>query len=102
MTIQQICQRNVETIREFNDLTAAAQLMREKRIGYLVVVAPDLVQGGLKPVGVLTDRDVVVAVVAGGVDAKTLRVGDLMTRHPGADVAGSIRKGRQIEGALRP
>src|SRR5690242_2827795 len=74
--------RNVVTVRQFDELTAAAQLMREKHIGYLVVVEPDVAEGGARPIGVLTDRDIVVAVVAGGADARALRVGDVMTQQP--------------------
>lgn len=83
MNVAKLCGRNVITIREFEELTAAARLMREKHIGYLVVVEPDLSGGGtLKPVGVLTDRDIVVTVVAREVDPRSLRVGDVMTRKP--------------------
>ena len=49
-------------------------------IGYLVVVEPQVTDGGFKPIGVLTDRDIVVTVVARGTDPRTLRVGDVMTR----------------------
>jgi len=37
---------------------------------------------GFVPIGVLTDRDIVVGVVAKQTDPKALRVGDLMTRQP--------------------
>ncbi len=79
--IGQICKRSVVTIRMSEDLTAAARSMREKHIGYLVVAEPQA-DGTTKPVGVLTDRDIVIAVVAREVDAKTLTVGDVMTRKP--------------------
>jgi CBS domain-containing protein len=36
----------------------------------------------LKVVGVLTDRDIVIAVVAREADPRTLTVGDVMTRDP--------------------
>jgi CBS domain-containing protein len=77
-----ICQRDVVTIRESEDLTAAAQRMREEHIGYLIVVEADQLDRSLRPVGVLTDRDIVIAVVAKGVDPHTLTVGDVMTRQP--------------------
>jgi CBS domain-containing protein len=82
MNVRDICTRDVVTVREFDELTAAAQLMREKHVGYLIVVAPALEDGSFTPVGVLTDRDIVIAVVARETDARTLRVGDLMTRQP--------------------
>jgi CBS domain-containing protein len=81
MNITEICKRSPVTVRETEELTAAAQLMRERHIGYLVVVEPQLL-GAFKPIGVLTDRDIVVAVVAKNADARQLRVGDVMTRQP--------------------
>lgn len=80
--IGELCRRDPVTVREYDDLTAAAQLMREKHVGYLVVVRPDPADGASIPVGVLTDRDVVVGVVAKQVDPRSLRVGDLMSRQP--------------------
>jgi CBS domain-containing protein len=82
MDVAKLCQRNVVTVREFDELTSAAELMRERHIGYLVVVEPDVTDGSLKPVGVLTDRDIVVTVVARNTDPRSLRVGDVMTRAP--------------------
>jgi len=68
------------------ELIKAAQLMREKHIGYLVVVASDAADGLQRPVGVLTDRDIVVTVVAREIDPRTLRVGDVMTQSPSTAV----------------
>ncbi|HEY6922469.1 MAG TPA: CBS domain-containing protein, partial [Steroidobacteraceae bacterium] len=82
MNVGQICVRNVVTARELDDLTKAAEVMREKHIGYLVVVGPKVGVSGFVPIGVLTDRDIVIGVVAKNTDPKTLRVGDLMTRQP--------------------
>ncbi|MBV8301443.1 MAG: CBS domain-containing protein, partial [Candidatus Dormibacteraeota bacterium] len=59
----------------------AAKLMREWHVGYLVVV-DSRNPASLRPVGVLTDRDIVVAVVAKGEDPRALQVGDVMTRDP--------------------
>lgn len=83
MNVASICGKNVVTIRGFEELGAAAQLMREKHIGYLVVIEPDVAStGSLKPIGVLTDRDIVISVVARETDPRTLRVSDVMTQNP--------------------
>jgi len=82
MNIGRICQRDVVTIRPDEDLTAAARLMREKHVGYLVVTEPGSQEGREHVVGVITDRDVVVAVVAREVDPRDLKVSDVMTRDP--------------------
>ncbi|HVW68462.1 MAG TPA: CBS domain-containing protein [Steroidobacteraceae bacterium] len=82
MKVGDICARNVVSVREFDELTAAARVMRERHVGYLVVVVPTVSESALKPVGVLTDRDIVVGVIARETDPRSLRVGDLMTRQP--------------------
>ena len=82
MNVGEICVRHVVTVRELDGLTQAAEVMREKHIGYLVVVGPKVGESGFAPIGVLTYRDIVVGVVAKDTDPKTLRVGDLMTRQP--------------------
>jgi CBS domain-containing protein len=82
MEVAKLCHRNVVTVRKFEELTAAAEVMRDRHIGYLVVVEPEVGEGSLKPVGVLTDRDIVVSVIARQTDPRTLRVGDVMTQQP--------------------
>ena len=82
MNTGQLCNRNPITVRKSDELVKAAQLMREKHIGYLVVVEPDVADQSLRPVGVLTDRDIVISVVARETDPRALRVGDVMTAHP--------------------
>jgi len=76
MNAGRVCKRGVVTVRPTDDLIAAAHVMREKHVGYLVVS-----EGG-RVVGVLTDRDIVVEVLAQEVDARALKVGDVMTRDP--------------------
>lgn len=82
MEIIRLCRRNVVTIRPFEELAAAARLMRQEHVGYLVVVEPAFSDGDLRPVGVLTDRDIVVKVLARDENPRALRVGDVMTRDP--------------------
>lgn len=82
MQVGDLCQRLVFTIRRSDEVSRAAQLMREKHVGYLVVAEPDPAGGFPRPAGVLTDRDIVVSVVAREVDPKAVRVGDIMTLNP--------------------
>lgn len=77
-----MCTRPVITIGESETIAAAARLMREQHVGYLVVTAPPSESGARKVVGVLTDRDIVVAVVAREADPRSLKVGEVMTRSP--------------------
>jgi CBS domain-containing protein len=77
-----ICRRDVITIQDSQPITAAARLMRDQHVGFLVVTEPPTSAGARKVVGVLTDRDIVVAVVAREADLRALTVGDVMTRSP--------------------
>lgn len=82
MNVGEICRRQVVTVRPFDELLSAAHLMREKHVGYLVVVEPAVAEKTWRPVGVLTDRDIVVGVLAREADARALRVEDVMTSKP--------------------
>ena len=93
MEVGTICQRLVFTIRRSDDVSRVAQLMREKHIGYLVVVELNPLA---RPVGVLTDRDIVVGVIARGVDPKAVCVGDIMTVNP-----ITARESDSVEAALQ-
>ena len=82
MNVGSICQGDVVTTRPGDDLCVAARLMRERHVGFLIVVEPTTSDADLKVIGVLTDRDIVVTVVAKEADARTLKVEDIMTRNP--------------------
>ena len=75
-----LCTRNVVISHRDLAVNDAARLMREQHVGCLVVI--DETAAGRIPVGLLTDRDIVTAVVARDVDARTLRVEDVMTAGP--------------------
>lgn len=77
MDVREICVRDVVTITRDDTVLAAARRMRQHHVGALVVV-----QGHPpRPVGILTDRDIAVGIVAQGVeDIPSLLVGDVLTR----------------------
>ena len=76
MTIGQYCNRQIISVARETSVAQAAVLMREHHVG-TVIVADD-VSSRRVPVGIITDRDIVVEVVATGLDAQRLTVGDLM------------------------
>jgi signal-transduction protein with cAMP-binding, CBS, and nucleotidyltransferase domain len=82
MNVGHLCQRNAVTVQPADEIATAARLMREKHIGFLVVVEPAAQEGHVIPVGVITDRDIVVSTIARDIDPKTLCVGDVMTCNP--------------------
>lgn len=80
LTTGEICTRNVSFATRDMPLVAAARQMREHHVGCLVVVEELALQR--RVVGVLTDRDIVVGVVAAGLNPGTLSVGDVMSAEP--------------------
>ncbi|HET9109159.1 MAG TPA: CBS domain-containing protein [Steroidobacteraceae bacterium] len=82
MNVGSICKRQIVTVTPRSDLAAAAQLMRDKHVGFLIVVEPEPQAQYGRPVGVLTDRDIVISVVARGADPTLLTAGDVMNREP--------------------
>ena len=77
MSIGKICNREVVVAERGITARAAARMMRERHVGSLVVV--DEGHDKRSPVGMVTDRDIVVAVVALGLDAEAIRVEDVMS-----------------------
>ena len=72
MAIGEVCSREVVFARAGTSVRAAAQLMREHHVGTIVVV--NELDGRRVPVGILTDRDIAITVVAKALDADQLRV----------------------------
>lgn len=77
MAIGEICNREVVIVHRGESVRTAAALMRQYHVGDVVVVEER--QEKRIPVGILTDRDLVVKVVARGLDPDHLRVGDVMS-----------------------
>jgi predicted transcriptional regulator len=80
MKVGDYCKRAVISINAGADVAAAARLMRDEHVGFLVVYADE--DELRKPVGVLTDRDLVLAVLARDITPSTITVQDMMSRQP--------------------
>jgi len=76
MSIGEICTREVVITRPEMSVADAAELMRRHHVGDLVVV--NELEGKRIPVGIVTDRDIVVEVVAAKLDPAALTVGEIM------------------------
>lgn len=76
MTIGAICNREVITVMRDATVLHAAMLMRQHHVGDVIVIAYQ--KESPVPVGIVTDRDVVVEVVATELDCKVITVGDIM------------------------
>ena len=76
--IGNVCTRNVVTVTPATTVAEAAALMRKNHIGTVVIVEE---RGGARvPTGILTDRDIVMEVVAVGLDGKTINVAEIVQR----------------------
>ena len=78
MPIGDICVREVAVADRNTTIQDAAMLMRRMHVGDLVVVQG--ANGHRVPVGIITDRDIVVSVVATKLDAAVFTIGDLVTQ----------------------
>lgn len=76
MPIGEICNRDVVVVQRNESVLEAAKLMRNHHVGDVVVVEE---RGGLRvPVGLVTDRDIVVEIVATELDPGVITVEDIM------------------------
>lgn len=79
MKAGELCRREVVTVHKDDTIVHAARRMREAHVGDVVVVER---QEPRVPVGILTDRDIVVGVIAKDVNHfGMLEVGDVLSRE---------------------
>ena len=76
MLIKEICMGNVVVCDPQTSALQAASLMRHRHVGDVVVVDNPVSEG--VPLGVVTDRDLVVEVLGNGLDPAKTNVGSLM------------------------
>ena len=93
MHIGEICKRSVVTCGRETSALELAQMMRDRHVGDVIVV--DEQEGRPTPVGIVTDRDLVVQIIAKGVKPELVRagdmlVGDLVTADETEDVYDAI------------
>jgi CBS domain-containing protein len=79
LTAGEICKRKVTVGYKQTSVVAAAQLMREDHVGSLVVVDDE--NGSRQVCGMVTDRDIVMSVIATGLDPDPLRLEDIMSER---------------------
>ena len=79
MPIGEICNREVVVSFPQESAVEAARLMRQYHVGDLLIV--EEARDRRVPVGIVTDRDLVVEVMAQEIDPAQFTVGDLMSRE---------------------
>ena len=96
MTVGEICNRDVTVALKTEMVVDLAKRMRTSHVGAVVIVENRL--GRHRPIGIVTDRDIVVSVVAGDPDhlnyllADDVMTIDLITATADEGVEEAIRK----------
>jgi CBS domain-containing protein len=90
MSVGRICVRSVDSAEMSETAILAARRMRDRNVGSLVVVDRER-----HPLGLITDRDLAVRVLAEGRDATQTLISEVMTRLP-----HTVREETPIEEAL--
>ena len=93
MSIQKILQREVKTLPPDATCRSAAIVMRDENIGSVVASEQDL------PLGIVTDRDLAIRVIADGGDAEKLLLRDIMSVEPIS--LGAERSLEQVQSVMR-
>lgn len=76
VTVRDLATTQVVTVQPQTTLSECAKIMRIQHVGSVIVV--DDKGRRDNPVGIVTDRDIVIETVAVDLDAKTLTAGDVM------------------------
>lgn len=76
MPVSEICNREVVILQRDTTVHEAAKLMRQHHVGDVVVVEER--QGVRVPLGIITDRDLVVEIMAPDLLQMVITVGDIM------------------------
>ncbi len=79
MRLQDLASTIVAVVEPETSALVAAQLMRRHHVGALVVVDA---KEKSRPVGIITDRDLVLALMAEGLDPAIFTAGDIMSVEP--------------------
>ena len=77
MRVGEYCNREVVVIEQEESVTAAARIMREYHVGDVVIIRSQ--QGKQIPLGIITDRDIALEIVAKAADPEMISVGDAMS-----------------------
>jgi len=77
MNVGEICSRDVVTVLQQDSVLDVARIMREQHVGSVVVV--DNMLAHIRPQGLITDRDLVLDVLATRIDPCILKAEDILT-----------------------
>ena len=89
--VRDIMQKNVITIENLKKARDAAIILKEREISFLVVVKEG------KPIGIVSERDIVRKIVADNNDAQTTQLETIMSKNfkwvePNASIESAVQK----------
>ena len=89
--VRDIMQKNVITIENVKKAHDAAIILKEREISFLVVVKEG------KPIGIVSERDIVRKIVADNNDAQTAQLETIMSKNfkwvePNASIESAVQK----------
>ena len=96
ITVLELVKRKPVTVKPEMTIDKAAKVMKDEGIGSLIVLEKN------RPVGILTERDIVTKIVAEGKEAKKMKIGDIMSSplisiNPDLDIYEAARKMAALE-----
>ena len=77
MKIGEVCNRSVITVTKDTSILEVVRKMRQHHIGDVIVT--ERAENSEKPLGVVTDRDIVIELLADEVELGTVNAGDVMS-----------------------
>jgi predicted transcriptional regulator len=77
MSVREICNREVVICRPDDSIQEAVKVMRDQHVGDVIIAEER--ENGCVPVGILTDRDIVIELLAKEVDLKSVTCADVMS-----------------------
>ncbi|MGD8591546.1 MAG: CBS domain-containing protein, partial [Gammaproteobacteria bacterium] len=77
MSVGEFCNREVVIADKATSLIEIAKLMRQHHVGCVIISESQA--GNNIPVGIITDRDIVLEIVAPQLDFEAVAVGDVMS-----------------------
>ena len=97
MTVGEVCNREVVIIEKNGSISDTIELMRKYHVGDVVVVEERV--GQRVPIGILTDRDIVIELLAEDVNISSVNVSDVMSyeiklAREGDDLIETIKRMR--------
>jgi CBS domain-containing protein len=80
-SVRDVANRQVVTVAPETALAQCAKLMRDEHVGSVVVISGDHPDN--RPIGIVTDRDIVLEAVASSLDPSAITAGEVMSQSLG-------------------